>query len=130
MKLGLTVGKWALILVIWIFILLTMNDGIDVLTMIQFSLGLCYTAVAAAVGFWLFNTAENPKSAMSFIIRYALLAVLLFVCYAVSSDSIDEETGLVIEGSKLTEGGIYGLYTVTIIAVLAIVASEIKKMLK
>ena len=55
MKLGLIIGKWGLILIIWILILLTLNGGIDSMTLIQFSLGLLYTITIVTVAFAVFN---------------------------------------------------------------------------
>lgn len=130
MKLGLTVGKWALVLVIWIFILLTMNGSLDPMALIQFSIGLFYAIVVVTAGFAIFNFAENPKSGIKFIISALALGLILLIGYNASTESIDPETGLVIDGSQFTEGGIYAFYTVTIIAVVLIFASEIKRALK
>ena len=55
MKLGLLIGKWGLILIIWILILLTLKGGIDEMTLIQFSLGLLYTIAIVTVAFAVFN---------------------------------------------------------------------------
>ena len=68
MKLGLLVGKWGLILIIWILILLTLKGGIDEMTLIQFSIGLLYAISTVTVAFAVFNFAENPRAGMKFII--------------------------------------------------------------
>jgi hypothetical protein len=130
MKLGLTIGKWGLILFIWLFIVLTLSDTIDEMTLIKFSIGLFYTIVIITVGFAIFNFAENPKSGIKFVISFLLLGLILLIGYNMSSDSYDPKTKELIEGSKFTEGGIYTFYTVTIIAVVTIFASEIKRALK
>ncbi len=130
MKLGLTVGKWALVLVIWIFILLTLNGSLDPMALIQFSIGLFYAIVVITVGFAVFNVAENPKSGIKFIISALTLGLILLIGYNASTEYVDPETRLVVEGSQFTEGGIYTFYTVTIIAVALIFASEIKRALK
>lgn len=130
MKLDLTVGKWALVLAIWIFILLTLNGSLDPMALIQFSIGLFYTIVIVTVGFAVFNFAENPKSGIKFIISALALGLILLIGYNASTEYTDPETGLIVQGSQFTEGGIYTFYTVTIIAVLLIFASEIKRALK
>jgi len=129
MKLGLLIGKWGLILIIWILILLTLNGGIDSMTLIQFSVGLLYAITTATIAFSIFNFAENPRAGMKFIISALSLGLIFLVGYNFSSDSFDQE-GNLIEGSKLSEGGIYSLYVVTILAVLLIIASEVKRALK
>tara|TARA_B100000401_G_scaffold272386_1_gene185711 strand:- start:1610 stop:2002 length:393 start_codon:yes stop_codon:yes gene_type:complete len=129
MKLGLIIGKWGLILIIWILILLTLNGGIDSMTLIQFSLGLLYTITIVTVAFAVFNFAENPRAGMKFIISALSLGLIFLIGYNVSTDSFDQD-GNLIEGSKLSEGGIYSLYVVTIIAVLLIAATEVKRALK
>ena len=129
MKLGLLIGKWGLILLIWILILLTLNDGIDVMTIIQFSIGLLYTISIITIAFAVFNFAENPSAGMKFIISAFLLGLIFLIGYNLSSDSLDQE-GNLVSGSKLSEGGIYSFYVVTVIAVLLIIATEIKRALK
>ena len=129
MKLGLIIGKWGLILIIWILILLTLNGGIDSMTLIQFSLGLLYAITILTVAFAVFNFAENPRAGMKFIISALSLGLIFLIGYNVSTDSFDQD-GNLIEGSKLSEGGIYSLYVVTIIAVLLIAATEVKRALK
>ena len=62
MKLGLLIGKWGLILIIWILILLTLKGGIDEMTLIQFSIGLLYAISTVTVAFAVFNFAENPRA--------------------------------------------------------------------
>ena len=99
----LKIGKYALIGIVWLFIILTLTGSIDEMTLIQFSLVLCYAIAIITIG---------------------------FIGYSVSTDSFDPETGELIAGSKFTEGGIYTFYTVTIIAVTLIFLSEIKRLLK
>ena len=129
MKLGLLIGKWGLILLIWILILLTLNDGIDVMTIIQFSIALLYIITIVTVAFFVFNFAENPRAGIKFIISALSLGLIFFIGFNFSSDSYDENN-ILIEGSKLSEGGIYLLYVVFGIAVLLIAATEVKRFLK
>ncbi len=129
MKLGLLIGKWALISIIWVLILLTFNEKIDSMTLILFSLGLLYTIITVTVAFTIFNFVENPGAGMKFIISALSLGVIFIIGYYLSNDSFDQE-GNLIEGSKFSEGGIYTWYTVTIIAVLLIAATEVKRALK
>ena len=129
MKLGLLIGKWGLILLIWVLIILTLNDGIDLMTIIQFSIGLLYTITIVTVAFAVFNFVENPRAGIKFIISALSLGLIFFIGFTSSSDSFDENNVL-IEGSRLSEGGIYSLYTVFGIAVLLIAATEVKRALK
>ena len=99
------------------------------MTLILFSFGLLYTIITVTVGFTVFNFVENPRAGMKFIISALSLGLIFLVGYNFSTDSIDQE-GNLIEGSKFSEGGIYTWYAVTIIAVLLIVATEIKRALK
>jgi hypothetical protein len=129
MKFGLLIGKWGLILIIWILILLTLRGGIDEMTLIQFSLGLLYAITIVTVAFAVFNFAENPRAGMKFIISAVILGLIFLIGYNLSTDSFDQE-GELISGSKLSEGGIYVLYVVTAIAVFLIAATEVKRALK
>lgn len=126
----LKAGKFTLIGVVWLFIALAYTESVDIMTLIQFSFGLFYAIIAVTVGFAIFNFAENPKSGIKFISSTVLLTITLIIGYYASSVSYDPETGEVIEGSQFTEGGIYALYFVTIVAIVLIFLSEIKRMLK
>ena len=126
----LKIGKYSLIAVVWLFIILTYNHSLDVSVLIKFSIGLCYAALIVGVGFWIFNVTENFKSSIVFIIKYLSLALILYIGYSVAEESFDLQTGLVIEGSKFTEGSIYGLYAVTVIAIIVIFVSEVKRLMK
>ena len=129
MKLGLLIGKWGLILTIWILILLTLNGNIDEMTLIQFSLGLLYTISTVTVAFAVFNFAENPRAGVKFIVSSLILGLIFLIGYNFSTDSFNQD-GELISGSKLSEGGIYAFYVVTVIAVVLIAASEVKRFLK
>lgn len=130
MENALKIGKYSLISVIWLFIILTYTESVDVGVLIKFSLGLCYAVLVVGIGFWIFNVTENFKSAIVFIVKYLSLALILYVSYSIAGEMIDPETKLVIEGSKLTEGSIYGAYAVITIAILVIVVSEVKRIMK
>jgi len=130
MENALKIGKYSLIALVWLFIVLTYNDSVGVGVLIKFSLVLCYSALIVGIGFWIFNVTENFKSSLVFIVKYLSLALILYVGYSLAGETIDSETQLVIEGSKFTEGSIYGLYAVTTIAIIAIVVSEVKRIMK
>lgn len=125
----LKVGKYTLLGVIWLFIVLGYTEVVDIMTLIQFSIGLFFAIIFITVGFSIFNFAENPQSGIKFIASTALLTITLLIGYYFSSVSYNDR-GAVIEGSKITEGGIYTLYAVTIVAILLIFLSEIKRILK
>lgn len=130
METGLKIGKYVLIGLVWLFIILSLTGSIDEMTLIQFSMGLFYLVVLVTVGFAIFNFSENPKSGIKFLISFVLLTLMLVIGYSVSTEYIDPETNKVVSGSQFTEGGIYTFYAVTIIAILLIIASEVKRLLK
>lgn len=129
MKTGLLIGKWSLIVLIWILVLLTFNSSIDAMVIIKFSVGLFVTIMLVTAGFAIFNFSEAPKTGIKFLISTGVLGLVFLISYMISSD-IDPKTGLAVEGSKLSEAGIYTFYVGFIIAALAIVASEVKRALK
>lgn len=130
METGLKIGKFGLIGLVWLFIILTITGSVDELTLIQFSMALFYLIVIVTVGFAIFNFAENPKAGVKFLIGFVLLGLILFIGYSVSTDYIDPETNEIVSGSKFTEGGIYTFITLFFLAVALIIASEFKRLLK
>lgn len=130
METGLKIGKFGLIGLVWLFIILTITGSVDELTLIQFSMALFYLVVIVTVGFAIFNFAENPKAGVKFLIGFLLLGLILFIGYSVSTDYIDPETNEIVSGSKFTEGGIYTFITLFFLAVALIIASEFKRLLK
>lgn len=130
METGLKIGKFGLIGLVWLFIILTLTGSTDELTLIQFSMALFYLVVIVTVGFAIFNFAENPKAGIKFLIGFVLLGLILFIGYSASTDYIDPDTNEVVSGSKFTEGGIYTFITLFFLAVALIIASEVKRLLK
>ena len=61
MKANLTIGKWGLIAVIWLFIFLTITGMIDEMTLIKFSIGLFYAIVIISVGFCCLVLSKTPE---------------------------------------------------------------------
>ena len=129
MKNGLVIGKWALILLIWILVLLTATQSVDEMVIIKFSLGLFYTIIIVTIGFSIFNFAENPKAGFKFIASGLVLGLVGFISFQMSDD-LHPITNEVVEGAALSEAGIYTFYVLIIAAVLAIVGSEAKRALK
>ena len=82
----LKIGKYSLIGIVWLFIILTLTGSIDEMTLIQFSLGLCYAIAITTIGFAIFNFAENPRSGIKFIISFLSLGFVLLVGYNASTD--------------------------------------------
>ena len=129
MQLGLTIGKWTLMVLIWVLIFMTFSQSIDEMVIIKFSLALFYIIVVVTVAFAIFNFAENPKSGVKFIISALALGVIILLSYQSSSD-LDPETGALVEGGTISEAGIYTFYVSLSIALVLLVFSEVKRILK
>lgn len=129
MENALKIGKYSLIGLIWLVATLVWFDAMSVLALIQFSLSLFWIITAVTVGFAIFNVIETPKSGMKFIIGLVALAIILGISFGFSDVTLDSD-GEVIEGSKLTEAGIYTLNILAISALILIVLSEGKRLLK
>lgn len=126
---ALKIGKYSLIGLIWFVAMLAWFDLISVLALIQFSLSLFWVIIAVTIGFALFNVVETPKSGVKFIIGLVSLAIILGITFMASDVELDSE-GEVIEGSQLAEAGIYLLNILAISALVLIVLSEVKRVLK
>lgn len=95
--------------------------------LISFSLGLLGLIIIASIGAAALNFAENPITGKNFLIGIVALLIIFGISYAVSSHEIDAETEQIIEGSKSAEAGIYTLYTLTVLAIGALLYSSVKR---
>lgn len=98
----------------------------------------CYVLIGIAVvttlGFSLMEMATNPKKAKSALIGVATLVVICAVAYFMSSNEVHSNVDgdiLADAGtSQLSEGGLIAFYILGVIAVGAIIFSEVSKAFK
>lgn len=94
---------------------------------------LLFVAVAAAIIFPLINSLSNPSGLIKTGIGLAVIVVLFGISYAMSDSEITRSAlaaGLSESSVKLIGAGLIMLYIVFVLAVLALIYSEISKALK
>jgi hypothetical protein len=94
---------------------------------------LLFIAVAAAIIFPLINSLSNPASLIRSAIGIGVILVLFGIAYALSDAALPRSAvaaGLTESSVKLIGAGLIMLYIVFILAVLALIYSEISKALK
>lgn len=110
------------------------NEDAAVNMMLRWAYVLFFVAIGTAVVMPLFNLAKNPAGAMRSLIGLGVVAVVLIISYAMSSDTaIQGSGGLVFDNPavlKLTDTGLYAAYFAMAAAILAIVAGEIRNVFK
>ena len=95
--------------------------------------GLLAIAVAAAIIFPLVNSLQNPKGLIRSAIGVVIILVLFGVGYALSDDTLSRgavSAGLTESSVKLIGAGLIMFYIVLVGAILALIYSEISKVLK
>jgi hypothetical protein len=105
--------------------------------MLDFGLYALYVlliiAVAAAIIFPLVNSLSNPRSLVRSGIAVVVMLVIFGVAYALSESELTRSAiaaGLSESAVKLVSAGLIMLYIVFVLAVLALIYSEISKALK
>ena len=94
---------------------------------------LLFIAVAAAIIFPLINSLSNPASLIRSAIGIGVILVLFGIAYALSDSALTRSAisaGLSESSVKLIGAGLIMLYIVFILAILALIYSEISKALK
>lgn len=129
MENALKIGKYSLIGLIWLVAMLAWFEVVSVMALIKFSLSLFWVILAVTVGFAIFNVIETPSSGIKFIIGLVALAIIVGITFMGSEVAYDSNNE-VVEGSQLAEAGIYTLNTLAISALILIVLSEVKRVLK
>ncbi|MCQ2974854.1 MAG: hypothetical protein MJ211_08585 [Bacteroidales bacterium] len=80
------------------------------------------------------NCIDKPKVAITLGIGVATLAIIFFVSYAISSDSLDSITTTLVQTTpgelKFSEAGLYTTYAVLALNVIAILWLEISAKVK
>ncbi|WP_276370007.1 hypothetical protein [Chryseolinea sp. H1M3-3] len=94
---------------------------------------LLFVAVAAAIIFPLINSITNPSGLLRTGIVLGVVLVLFGISYALSGSELPRSAvaaGLTESSVKLIGAGLIMFYIVLILAVLALIYSEISKALK
>jgi hypothetical protein len=94
---------------------------------------LLFIAVAAAIIFPLINSLSNPRALIRSAIGLGAIVVLFGIAYAVSDSQLTRSAisaGLTESSVKLISAGLIMFYIVLVLAVLALIYSEISKALK
>lgn len=94
---------------------------------------LLFIAVAAAIIFPLINSLSNPAGLIRSAIGVGVILVLFGIAYALSDSALPRSAvaaGLTESSVKLIGAGLIMLYMVFVLAVLALIYSEISKALK
>ena len=94
---------------------------------------LLFIAVAAAIIFPLINSISNPSSLLKSGIGVIVMLVLFGIAYAVSDAALPRSAiaaGLSESSVKLIGAGLIMFYIVLVLAVLALIYSEISKAFK
>jgi hypothetical protein len=94
---------------------------------------LLFIAVAAAIIFPLINSLSNPAGLIKSAIGIGVILVLFGIAYALSDTALPRSAiaaGLSESSVKLIGAGLIMLYIVFILAVLAVIFSEVSKAFK
>ena len=94
---------------------------------------LLFIAVAAAVIFPLLNSIKEPKALIRTGVGVAAILVLFGISYGLSDSTLSRNAlsfGLTESTVKLISAGLIMFYIVLILAILALIYSEISKALK
>ncbi len=108
------------------------TSGLDLL--FSYSAILAIVTVVAAVAMPLINIFQNPKSAVRSFIGVALVAIVFFVAYSLSSDEpITLASGKVLDSVaqlRFADTSLYAMYISFAGVLVAMVGTEIYKMFK
>jgi len=94
---------------------------------------LLFIAVAAAIIFPLINSLSNPRALIRSGIGIGIILVLFGISYAMSDSELTRSAiaaGLSESSVKLIGAGLMMLYIVFVLAILALIYSEVSKALK
>lgn len=91
---------------------------------------LLAVATVTAIGFPLLRLIQNPKGAKGALIGVGILAVILGISYALSSDVNPSKMEIAPEDVKLVDMGLFTFYILAVAAIGSTVYAEVSKMLK
>lgn len=88
-------------------------------------------AIVAAIGGSLLKAVTNPKNIKGSLIGLGVIVVITIISYALASDEVLKSYGdITASSSRWSEAGLFMLYILFALAVLAIIYSNISKSLK
>lgn len=96
-------------------------------TFLSLSYVLSFITLAVAIIFPVFVLLQDIKKGITFLIGAAVLAIIGGISWGMAVDS--EVNGVVVEGSRMAEAGIIMFYILFVLAILAVVASSVKKLI-
>ncbi len=102
--------------------------------MTNYGIIACYillaVAVLAAVIFPIIQLIQNPKGAKGALVGLGALVLVLGISYALSSDVVPTDLAITPAGAKQVDTGLYAFYILAVVAVIALVYSEVAKLFK
>lgn len=102
--------------------------------MTNYGIIICYILLAvaclAAVVFPIIQFARNPKNAKGALIGIGALVVVVGISYALSSDNNPSNMEITAEAAKQVGTGLYAFYMLAAVAIIAVVYSEVAKLIK
>ena len=102
--------------------------------MVNYGIIICYIllgiAVAAAVIFPIMQLAQNPKGAKGALIGIVLLAAVIGISFALSSDINPSKMEISPDDAKKVGAGLYAVYILGAVAIISMIYSEVSKMIK
>jgi hypothetical protein len=109
------------------FVIMSGQETPKVSGMLSISYVLFFIAAAAAILFSVINLVSDIKNAMTSLIGGAALVLIIGISYSMASDDVINNT--VVEGSRWAETGLISVYILSAVAVLAIIAGSVKKLI-
>ena len=102
--------------------------------MTNYGIIICYillaVAVLTAVVFPIIQLAKNPKGAKGALVGIGALVVVVAISFALSSDSNPSKIEITAEAAKQVDTGLFAFYILAIVAIGALVYSEVAKLFK
>ncbi|MBO6516337.1 MAG: hypothetical protein JJ975_07280 [Bacteroidia bacterium] len=131
----ITLAYYAIVLVLLVIVLFKVYGG-DEIEGAKFGVwqGVVYSgiAVAAAVLLAVIGLITKPKSAISFLIGIAVLAVIFFIGKSLAADTVPlafEQKNISLETLQNSEAGVWASLIMGGIAVVLAIASGVKSIL-
>jgi steroid 5-alpha reductase family enzyme len=91
---------------------------------------LLAVAVLTAVVFPIIQLAKNPKGAKGALVGIGALVVVVAISFVLSSDDNPSKIEITAEAAKQVDTGLFAFYILAIVAVGALVYSEVAKLFK
>jgi steroid 5-alpha reductase family enzyme len=102
--------------------------------MTNYGIIICYILLAvatlAAVVFPIIQFAQNPKNAKGALIGIGALVVLVGISYVLASDTNPSNMEITASAAKQVGTGLYAFYFLAGIAIVAVIYSEVAKLIK